>query len=452
VSLLTGWGRTAPTNATVVAVRDDGDVMASIAAGPGRGVLARGLGRAYGDAAQNAGGTVLDMTTAPHRVLLDAARGLATVAGGTSLDAVLRALVPQGWFVPVTPGTRSVTAGGAVAADIHGKNHHADGSWGAHVMALTLATGGGDVVEVAPDRDAPAFWATVGGMGLTGVVLACTVRLLAIETSRMLVDTQRLPDLDATMAAMAEVDRRFHYSVAWVDLLASGRALGRSVLTCADHAPLAALDGARASALAFAPATRLGAPPLVPSGLLNALTVRAFNEAWFRRAPVHRRQALQTISAFFHPLDGVRHWNRLYGRRGFLQYQCVVPFDAEDALRAIVARLSAAGVASFLAVLKRFGPGTPAPLSFPFPGWTLALDVPAAPELGPLLDELDEVVVAAGGRVYLAKDSRVAPELVPAMYPRLDEWRAVRERLDPRGVMQSDLGRRLHLASAPLPS
>jgi decaprenylphospho-beta-D-ribofuranose 2-oxidase len=429
-----------------VTVRDDADVKDVLARPPSRGVIARGLGRSYGDAAQNAGGVVLDMTGAPSPILLDPERGLVTASGGTSLDAVLREIVPRGWFVPVTPGTRYVTVGGAVAADIHGKNHHVDGSWMDHVTSLTLALPGGEARVVSPSDDAPVFWATAGGMGLTGVVTSCTFRAIPVETGRMVVDTTRLPDLDAVLAAMADTDRRYRYTVAWLDILASGRSLGRSVLTAADHAPRAAVGGSRESARAFDPRSRLGAPAVVPSGLLNRASIRAFNELWFRTAPAHRQDEVQTITSYFHPLDLVRDWNRLYGRRGFVQWQFVVPDSATDALRAVIERLSAAGAASFLTVLKRFGPANPGPLSFPAPGWTLALDVPAATGgLAEVLDALDRVVVDAGGRIYLAKDSRVAPELVAAMYPRLAEWQHLQAALDPAGELQSDLGRRLGL-------
>jgi decaprenylphospho-beta-D-ribofuranose 2-oxidase len=445
--LLTGWGGTAPTAAArVVAVRDDADVKGALADPPGRGVIARGLGRSYGDAAQNAGGVVLDMAASSSVIALDAATGLVTASGGTSLDALMRDLLPRRFFVPVTPGTRHVTVGGAVAADIHGKNHHVDGSWMNHVTSLTLALPGGEERVVSPTLGADVFWATAGGMGLTGVVTSCTFRAIPVETSRLVVDTTRLPNLDAVLAAMADTDTRYRYTVAWLDVLASGRSLGRSVLTCGDHAPLDAVGGDPVAARAFDPKALVGAPPVVPPGMLNRLSIRAFNELWFRRAPAHRTGEVQTIGAFFHPLDLVRDWNRLYGRRGFVQWQFVVPDDATATLRTILERLSAAGAASFLTVLKRFGPANPGPLSFPSPGWTLALDIPAGTTgLAEVLDGLDRLVVDAGGRIYLAKDSRVAPELVAAMYPRLHEWRSVRDAIDPHGDLQSDLGRRLGL-------
>lgn len=449
-ALLTGWGRTAPTAAHVVAVRSAADAVAAVRAAPVRGVLARGLGRSYGDAAQNAGGAVLDLTGFAAPIELDTEAGTVRAPAGASLDAVLRAIVPRGFFVPVTPGTRQVTLGGAVAADIHGKNHHVDGSFGSHVDALDLVTADGVVRTVGPDRDPDAFWATIGGMGLTGAVTSVTFRVPRVATSRMLVDTSRLSDLDALMAAMEAGDARHRYSVAWIDLLATGRSLGRAVLTAGDHAPLDALDhggsGDAADPLAFAPHPLVTAPPWAPSGLLNKLSIRAFNEFWFRKAPRHRRDEVQSIGAFFHPLDGVQGWNRLYGAPGFLQHQTVLPFGAETVLRRVVERLATSGTPSFLAVLKRFGASSPAPLSFPMPGWTLALDIPAGVAgLPELLDDIDRRVVDAGGRVYLAKDSRVDPALLARMYPRLAEWQATRDRLDPGGRWRSDLARRLGL-------
>jgi decaprenylphospho-beta-D-ribofuranose 2-oxidase len=441
---LAGWGRTAPTAARVVPLGDDAG--AALAHSGRRGTLARGLGRSYGDAAQNAGGTVLDATAHDELIDVDPAAGTVRVDAGVSLDRLLRRLVPLGFFVPVTPGTRFVTVGGAVAADVHGKNHHHDGSLANLVLEATLATPTG-TVTVGPDRDPDLFWATAGGMGLTGVLLDATLAVPRIESSLLRVDTDRATDLDAVMALMDEGDAGYHYSVAWIDCLARGRHLGRSVLTRGDFSAASDLPAKqREHPLAYDAAVRIEAPPVFPSGLVNVWTMRGFNEAVYRTAPVRRRDELQPIARFFHPLDFVGGWNRLYGRRGFLQWQCVLPFGAEDTLRSAIEGLSGAGVGSVLAVLKRFGPGNPAPLSFPAAGWTLALDMPVVPALGPLLDGLDETVVAAGGRVYLAKDSRVSRRLIPAMYPRLAEWRCVRDRVDPDGVLVSDLDRRLDLS------
>jgi decaprenylphospho-beta-D-ribofuranose 2-oxidase len=444
--LLAGWGRTAPTHATVVhphTVEAAADLVADT---NGRGIVARGLGRGYGDCAQNAGGTVLDGPSLSGMIDLDWERGIVRVGAGTSLDDLMRWLVPLGWFVPVTPGTRMVTVGGAIAADIHGKNHHVKGSFAEHVLGLRLVDGTGEVHEVTPDGNPEVFRATAGGMGLTGVIVDATVRMTPITSSLISVDTDRTADLDEVMRLMVEGDADYEYSVAWIDLIATGRNMGRSIL---QRGRFATGDQARAAGhadpLRYTPKQLPSPPDLFPSGLLNRLTVRAFNELWYRKAPTVRRDELQTIEQFFHPLDMIAEWNRIYGPRGFLQWQFVVPDSAGEVVRIAVERLSGSGVSSFLAVLKRFGPGNEHYLSFPRQGWTLALDIPVLPGLDRLLDELDELVVEAGGAVYLAKDSRVRPELVPLMYPELDRWREVRSRLDPEGRFRSDLARRLRL-------
>lgn len=442
--LLTGWGRTAPTVADVWEAASTEDIRTATATAGRRGVLARGLGRSYGDAAQNGGGVVLEV--GERSVHLDRSTGIVTAGAGVSLDALIRVLLPQGFFVPVTPGTRQVTVGGAIAADIHGKNHHADGSWANHVVDLDLVLASGDVVTVGPDRDASLFWASVGGMGLTGVITSCRFRAIPVQSGRMSVDTWRTANLDDTMALMVERDRDYRYTVAWIDATGSGSRLGRGVVTMANHAAVDAAGSDRS--LQFNDTPRVGVPPVVPGGLLNSLTIRAFNELWFRKAPRQRSAELQGISEFFHPLDMVRDWNRLYGRGGMLQYQFVVPDGAEDTLRRATEQLVSGGAASFLTVLKRFGPGNAGYLSFPFAGWTLTLDVPTGVDgLSTLLDDLDDRLVEVGGRVYLAKDSRLAAAHLSRMYPRLDDWRAVCDRVDPTGVFQSDLSRRLGLRS-----
>jgi len=443
--LLEGWGRTNPSVATVHRAGDDGDLARLVTGAGRRGVLARGLGRSYGDAAQNGGGVVVDMTARNRVLSVDTQSALVEVEAGASLEDLMRLLLPLGLFVPVSPGTRQVTVGGAIAADIHGKNHHVDGSFGCHVVAFDLLLADGTIARLTPDSE--LFWATVGGMGLTGLILRATLRMKRVESAFCLVDTERCADLDDLLRRMAEGDDRYTYSVAWIDCLAGGSTLGRSVLTRGWSAPLEKLPRRlRDRALDFRPKQFAVAPEIFPSGLLNRATVAAFNEVWYRKAPRERRGEVQSIAEFFHPLDGVAEWNRIYGPKGFLQYQFVVPFGAEDALRRCIEMLSATGLASFLAVLKRFGQSSGGHLSFPTPGWTLALDIPlGAAVLGGLLDRLDEEVIAAGGRQYLAKDSRLPAAAIARMYPRLDEWRGIRRAADPNGIFISDLARRLGL-------
>ena len=459
---LTGWGRTSPSVARILepaagssAVGDAAAAVERLIASAGRrGVIARGLGRSYGDPAQNGGGDVILMTGLDRILDVDIDGATVTVQAGVSLDRLMRALVPLGLWPVVTPGTRYVTVGGAIGSDVHGKNHHRDGTFGAHVRSMDMVSPGLGRITLTPDGTPEEFWATTGGMGLTGIVHQATMDLLRIETSAIRVDSWRTSDLDETMALMAERDGSYRYSVAWIDCLARGASLGRSIVDFGEHAVPADLPKEKRAAyraLRFSPVDSLPAPPWAPSGLLNRWTVAAFNELWYRKSGRRAEGHVVAASSFFHPLDMVNGWNRIYGARGFLQYQFVLPDGQEEILRRIIEELVGHRVASFLAVLKRFGPANPGPLSFPSPGWTLALDLPVTfGDLAELLDGMDEQVVSAGGRIYLAKDSRLRPELLEAMYPGLPRWREVRDRMDPDRLMSSDLLRRLPaLASRP---
>lgn len=443
--VLSGWGNTAPSRASVVAPRSAEEV-AEVLSAPGGVRIGRGLGRSYGDAAQCGGGTVISNRSLRHLSPIDPTTGLVTAGAGVSIDELLQISLPQGFFVPVTPGTRQVTVGGAIAADIHGKNHHVDGSFMHHVVSLELVTPVG-TMTVTPESDPALFWATAGGMGLTGIVTEATIRLLPVETGYVTVDTERFNDLDSIMAAMYTGDADYRYSVAWVDCMTKGAKMGRGVLTRGDHAVVAALDPTQAAHPLVTPSgAKLAVPFTPPSGLLNRLSITAFNELWYRKHPAKRDGEIQSIGTFFHPLDGVSMWNRMHGTKGFLQYQFAVDDAHGDVVRQAIEVLSSEAVPSFLAVLKRFGPGDPGPLSFPIEGWTLALDVPVGPaQLPSILDRLDEIVANAGGRLYLAKDSRVSAEMLALMYPRIPELAAVRRRVDPDGVLASDLSRRLEL-------
>ena len=445
---LTGWGRVSPSSAELAEPATIDSAAQLLRAGADvRGVIARGLGRSYNNAAQSADGVVISTARMNRIIELDATTGLVTCEAGVSLEQLMVAGLRAGWFVPVSPGTRQVTIGGAIAADVHGKNHHVAGSFARHVPSFEILLPGGDLRTVTGSSDPGLFWATAGGMGLTGLVVRATVQLKRVATSRIRVDTVRTADIDETMAVLAEHDRRYGYTVAWSDSMARGASLGRSVITSGDFADLADLPPAdQADPFAFRPGARVGVPAGFPPGLINRYTVRLANDAWYRKAPRSRTGELQTIGAFFHPLDGIRNWNRVYGPGGFRQYQYVVPFGQEAAVRRSFELVSDAHAPSFVTVLKRFGEGDPGLLSFPMPGWTLALDFPArTPGLARLLGQLDQLVLEAGGRVYLAKDSRVPADVLAEMYPRLPEFRKLRAELDPAEILASDLSRRLGL-------
>lgn len=444
---LSGWGRTAWSSATVLTSASPEESRRFILGADERGLIPRGLGRAYGAAAQNAGGRVLEFADREGRVAmdLDESTGILRASAATSIEDVLLFSVPRGWFVPVTPGTRQITLGGAVASDVHGKNHHVDGTFGAHVERLGVLLSDGSSIELDPRTNHDWFWATVGGMGLTGVITDVTLRMRPIETPLMTVTTNRVASIDAMFEAMGNADASDPYSVAWIDLMATGRSLGRGVLTTGRHSSCVECADLR-STPEYAPRNLVAAPPRVPGALLNRATIRCFNELWYRRAPKSPTVTIESIPKFFHPLDGVRNWNRLYGRPGFVQYQFIVPLGREDAMSTIVEDFARSGVGSFLAVLKRMGPENPGFLSFPTEGWTLALDLPArSGDLPRLLHRVDEKVIAAGGRHYLAKDCHLMPWAVRAGYPQLERWRSIRAEMDPLDRWISDLARRLDL-------
>jgi decaprenylphospho-beta-D-ribofuranose 2-oxidase len=435
---LCGWGG-GPKVASTLVAPDGVETLRTALARRQTPAIARGLGRAYGDAAQLAGGLVFDMTHFKGFTLQG--DGVVSANAGVSIAELLQTLVPQGWMVPVVPGTQHVTVAGAVASDIHGKNHGVDGSFGAHVRGLSLLLGSGEEVELEPGDE--LFDATVGGMGLTGVITRVSIAMRPVSSAQLAVDTDRVAGLDDALALLSGPGGP--YRVAWLDLL--GPRPGRGVVTRAQFQDAAGdLKGATVAA-------RAAVPERWPTGLLRPGTLRAFNELRFRSSPRSERGKPQPLGAHMFPLDALEQWPRLYGRRGFVQYQLVVPFGAERVLEQVIEGLKRSRVPCYLAVLKDFGPAGGPPLSFPIAGWTLALDLPrGASGLWPLLDQLDELVAQAGGRVYLSKDARLRPETVAAMYPRLQEWREIRDRADPDGVWASDLALRTGLVGTESPS
>ena len=439
---LCGWGRYPRHESDVLTPAGPAALGAAIA---GRtGFVARGNGRAYGDAAIGERLTVA--TGRLDRIRsFDTATGRITAEAGVLLSDLLSVVVPRGFFPPVVPGTKFVTLGGMIASDVHGKNHHRDGGFGDHVESLTLLLPSGDAVSCSREENGVLLSATVGGMGLTGTILDATFRLRPIETGWMRQRTVVAEDLDRAIAALQETSRAT-YSVAWIDCLARGRSLGRSLIFSAEHATLADVDALRPGAERFPRAKlgRIGMPFDLPAATLNRLSVGAFNELYFRLGSLKAGYPfLVPWDPYFFPLDGIGNWNRIYGRRGFLQYQCVVPTErARTVLGEVLERISRHGSASFLAVLKQLGDSRGL-LSFPREGFTLTLDLPVEERVFPLLDALDALVVAAGGRLYLAKDARQSPATFEAGYPGLGRFRAMREEIGAARRVTSRLSVRL---------
>ncbi|MGD0454427.1 MAG: FAD-binding oxidoreductase [Solirubrobacteraceae bacterium] len=456
---LSGWGRTSRSSCSVIQPHAVDEVLDALASsgGSGAGVIARGAGRSYGDAAQINGGTVLDMTALDRVVSIDVENLLVRAQAGATIAQLMARLAAYGLTLPVLPGTRHVTLAGAIASDIHGKNHHRDGSFARHVTSLSLCTPAGGLLEVTPESDPDLFYATLGGMGLTGVVVEATVRAEPLPSPWVSADTDRTDGLEQTLQLMGGEEHR-RYSVAWLDLLAPGASMGRAVVVCADPLPAdhrAPATRMRRTARAAYPGTLSRSPAFeVPNGFPGALLrpsgVRAFNALHWWTAPRRERARPLALAPYFFPLDIVGSWNRLYGAGGLIQYQFVIPSGAEDALERCFELIRARRLPVYLAVFKRFGAASAGPLSFPLEGWTLAVDIPAAaPGLHAALDELDELVASAGGRVYLSKDARLGREALGAMYPELDRFHAQRASVDPEGVLRSDLALRLGLCGAP---
>jgi len=438
---LEGWGRYRGTTSQVVRPATADELAETDL--PSSDLVARGLGRSYGDAAQRDGGTAIVTTECDRVRWVDPHAGIVRADAGVSIGQLIDQFTPKGWFVPVTPGTRRVTVGGAIAGDIHGKNHHVDGSFGQHVLRMRMRLASNVIVTLSPTDDAELFWATVGGMGLTGIIIDADIELANIPTSIVAVSTQRLSELDHLLEEMRRSDDQHDFSVAWVDLLGNAR----SVLTQGSFATPSQLAefGRRTAAGSHPrpPTPSVGLPPIPLPRIAVTPGVKAFNELWWRKAPAELTVTGESITAFFHPLDAITDWNRVYGRTGFVQWQCVIPDTATNQLYELVEQLGR--LPSYFTVLKRFGPGNPSPLSFPAPGWTLAVDLPASPTTLAALTPLDQIVADAGGRIYLAKDARLHRHHFEQMYPRLNEFKAIRAKIDPDKRFRSDLSQRLGL-------
>ena len=442
---LSGWGANARSTCSLTRPTSARDVARVLETG---NVIARGLGRSYGDCATNAGGEVLGMT-GMHRCLhFNEDNGLLECEAGVSLEQILQAYAPRGWFPSITPGTKFVTVGGCIANDVHGKAHHAQGSFSACVASMTVLLANGEIVRASRSEHADLFWATFGGMGLLGVVLTAAIYLRKVETAYFHQKSIQTRNLEQMLDALDEHDATFPYSVATLDVTARGANLGRGVLTLGDHAGLAHLPRELAvRPLRTSGPPRLSVPFNLPEFTLNSLSIRLVNAA------IQHIQASASpighYENFFYPLDKVAHWNRGYGGRGFTQYQFVIPFfDGRRRMREILNAILSSGELPFLNVLKRLGRESGGLLSFPREGYTFAIDFPIRRNTASLLRRLDAMVLDAGGRIYLGKDSFVEPRMFAAMYPTLDRWLVVKAKYDPRDVFTSDMSRRVGLAPA----
>jgi len=443
VQRLSGWGRFPVQTCRVFRPEKRSSLPGILASEAEPSYIARGLGRSYGDAALNAAGAVISFERLNRLIAFDSTTGVLECEAGVTLAEILDVFLPRGHMLPVTPGTKFVTLGGAIANDVHGKNHHRVGTIGNFLLDFRLLTTAGDEITCSRERQPDVFWATVGGAGLTGLLLSARIQLQQVETAYVRVDTQKAPHFEEAIAVMTESDHLYDYSVAWIDCLARGKALGRSVLIRGNPAQKGDLPARVGDPLRRHRGTERSLAFDFPSGVLNRFSVGAFNAAFYR---THRNRPgrIVPIESFFYPLDSIHGWNRMYGRRGFVQYQLVFPLEtSRNGLTEVLERVSGSGRGSFLGVLKRFGDANDGLLSFPFPGYTLALDLPVTDGLLPFLKNLDAVVLRHGGRLYLAKDAVTAPDSFAAMYPRLEEFRAIKARLDPKNRLSSSLARRL---------
>ncbi|MGE0784779.1 MAG: FAD-binding protein [Sandaracinaceae bacterium] len=441
---IAGWGNYPRVRCEVDHPESVGQ-LADAVGGNGASVIARGLGRSYGDPALNDRGRVLDVTGLDRLLAFDEQSGLLTCEAGVSLAQIIDRFTPRGFFPAITPGTKHVTVGGCIANDVHGKAHHVDGCFSRCVEHLDLLTADGAIRRVSRTEDAPLFWATVAGLGLTGVIVRAQIRLRRIETAYFRQTAVVVRDLDEMMDALERYDAMLPYSVAWIDPLATGKRLGRGVLTVGDHARRDELPRRLAhDPLAVRGPAAVTVPFELPNASLNPVTLRAVNRVLFE--VLARGAEIAHYEKFFYPLDVIGEWNRGYGARGFTQYQFVIPFhDGRRRMRELLERIATSGQLPFLNVLKRFGPEGEAPLSFPMAGYTFAIDFPITRGLPALLRELDAMVEDAGGRIYLGKDAFLEPGSLAAMYPRLSAWREVKTRVDPETRFASHLSRRVGL-------
>ena len=404
--------------------------------------IPRGNGRCYGDA--SLGAHTLNTTKFDKILSFDIPNGIFECQSGITLDQVLEVIVPKGWFLPVTPGTKFITIGGAVASDVHGKNHHVDGCFSHHVEEMDLLLADGRLVTCSPREETDLFEATCGGMGLTGLITRIRFRLKKIETSYIRQRQVKAANLEEILRLFDEY-KEYTYSVAWIDCLKKGKGFGRSILILGEHASLSDLnDRQKQAPLQLPKKKQINFPFNLPSWILNSFTVKAFNFLYYGKNLKRQIDNVVNYEPFFYPLDAILHWNRGYGKKGFIQYQFVVPLESRQGLIEIMKKISEKGLGSFLAVLKVFGPQESL-IGFPMEGYTLALDFPVRKGLFGFLDELDKVVLQYGGRLYMSKDARMKPGILQDSYQHLPQFLSIIEKYDPQGKIRSVQSDRLSL-------
>lgn len=435
----TGWGRALKSSSELI---DSSNIREHMIYPPKHGVIPVGLSRSYGDSALNSFGLCVT-TQNNQKIYVDESAGTATCESGATIGQLERAALAHGFFPYVVPGTEFVTIGGAIASDVHGKSHHIHGSFGNHVSEIVLMLASGNEITISPNGEhADYFHATLGGMGLTGLIMSAKIRLRKVESAYVITENKRVPNLTNMLVVLRDFERTYEYCVAWVDL--SGKFEGRGIVTGGNHANVPQLPS-RLEGRPFGERKpkNIQLPELVEARYINRTTIRLFNELWYRK-PL--KSDLTHLQPFMHPLDGIANWNRFYGKSGFHQYQFVIPFTSEVFLFRVLERLKDIGASSPIAVLKGFGDQSNGLLSFPKSGWTLSVDISSkTKDSFQLLDSLDADLVKLGGRVYLTKDSRMNGSLLTQMYPNLNSWCEIKKDMDPKNLWQSDQSRRLKL-------
>ncbi len=442
---ISGWGKTNLASVEIINPKTIKEIENIIINSPPKSIIARGMGRSYGDAAQIQGGTILKLNNFKE-IFANYNSNEITAQAGVSFEEILEVIIPKGYFLPVTPGTKKITLGGAIAADIHGKNHHQDGSFGNHVKRIRLTNGMGKTITLSPNNENKEFfWATIGGMGLTGIIIDATFSIIPIETSYIEEETTRCKNIEVLIKEMSEIDTKYKYSVAWIDSMHNDF---RGILSCGNHAKISKYNNSKnIKDLSFKHKAKANIPDILPNNIMNKFVIKIFNQLWYLKSPkTRKKKKLKSINNFFYPLDAINNWNNIYGKKGFLQYQIVVPLEHSAMIKKILVKLKGINALSFLPVLKKLGKPNKSYLSFPISGWTLSIDLPANnKEVESLLNEIDKEVAHIGGRIYLAKDSRQSEYIFKKTYKLLNIWQEKKRILDPKKIFKSDIAIRLKI-------